>query len=103
MMKQFQPSPEETYLDSAGLGRRWHCHEKTAQRRAKRFGMATLLFSNRVSYPMSEILRVEHEALKVFAGRKTEFPPQFVGTNPTRKNRRARHKQAFKAAEVPGI
>jgi hypothetical protein len=90
MTAQFQPTVEETYLHGAGLGRRWNCHEKTAQRRAKRLGVATPVFSNRTIYPMSEILRVEREGLKNFVGSKTQFPPQFVKSNPGRDRRRHR-------------
>jgi hypothetical protein len=97
MKEQFQPTAEETYVDGAELGRRWKCHEKTAQRRAKRLGVAALMFFNRTSYPMSEILRVEREGLKNFLGRKTQFPPQFIGTNP-RRNRRRRHNQVTEVA-----
>ena len=91
MNEQFQPTADESYLDGAELGRRWRCHEKTAQRRAKRLGIATLMFFNRTNYPLSEVLRVEREALKNFAGRKTQFPPQFIGTDP-RRNRRPHSK-----------
>ncbi len=97
MKEQFQPTADESYLDGAELGRRWRCHEKTAQRRAKRLGIATLMFFNRTNYPLSEVLRVEREALKNFAGRKTQFPPQFIGTNPKRNRRTHRKTLAAKA------
>jgi hypothetical protein len=96
MIEQFQPTADESYLDSPVLGRRWNCHEKTAQRRAKRLGVATLMFANRTVYPMSEILRVEREALKNFVNRKTEFPAQFIGKNSRGKARAYRKGVAAK-------
>ncbi len=99
MIEQFQPTAVESYLDSAELGRRWNCHEKTAQRRAKRLGVATLMFFNRTSYPISEILRIEREALKNFAGRKTHFPRQFIGIAPRRNLRPHRKALAEVAAK----
>src|SRR5258708_21410034 len=99
MIEQCQPTAVESYLDSAELGRRWNCHEKTAQRRAKRLGVATLMFFNRTSYPISEILRIEREALKNFAGRTTHFPPQFTGIAPTRTLRPHRKALAEVAAK----
>ena len=101
MIEQFQPTAEETYLDGAELGCRWTCHEKTAQRRAKRLGVATLLFANRTVYPMSEILRVEREALKKFVNRKTEFPAQFIGKN-SRGKARASSQRGGRQAGVRG-
>ena len=93
-MESFQPTADETYLDGAELGRRWRCHEKTAQRRAKRLGIATLMFFNRTNYPLSEVLRVERDALKNFSNRKTQFPPQFIGKHSSR-NRRAYRKASL--------
>jgi hypothetical protein len=103
MKTQFDPSPEETYIDGSDLGRRWNCHEKTAGRRAKRLGIVALLFTNRPTYPMSEILRVEREALQRFAERKTAYPLQCVkepedskpavGRSPAGRKRRARRQQ----------
>jgi hypothetical protein len=88
MLSEFIPGPEEAYIDVLKLGARWDCHPKTAAKRFKNSGGATLLIGGSVRYPLSTILAIERESVSKFAARKTQIPPQFAQARGHRKKRR---------------
>ena len=75
----FEPGVDEQYLDAGQLAKRWNCHLKTAQKRARTLGVAPLLLGGSVLYPISEILRVERGAVASFSRRQTVRPLQLQG------------------------
>jgi hypothetical protein len=92
----FEPGVDERYLDNEQLGQRWHCHTKTAQRRAKLSGIPILLLGGQPRYPLSEIIAFERAAVSKFTNRKTVFPKQFAGT--IQKHGRKRKQRSLKEA-----
>ena len=95
----FEPGVDERYLDNEQLGHRWHCHIKTAQRRAKLSGIPILLLGGQPRYPLSEIINFERAAVSKFTNRKTVFPKQFASTTPKRDRKRKQRsvKETIKA------
>src|ERR1700693_1105782 len=88
----FEPGAAERYLDSEQLGKRWQCNSRTVPARAKKLGIPVLLLGGSVRFPLSEILKIERQAVALYENRKTEFPAQFAKAPPPKRGPRGPYK-----------
>jgi hypothetical protein len=87
-MGKFVPDSTEDYLTDKQLARRWKCHEKTASKRFKNLGGSALLLHDATRFPLSEILKIEREAVNRFAARVTKQPEVFIEARKRRQKER---------------
>jgi hypothetical protein len=80
---------EEEFFTREHVARRWKCSEKGVQRAEKRLGLQPYRFLRAIRYCLSDIVRIETEALE-------KLPKRFTGLRPDQKTellRREREEQ----------